>query len=265
MNDHNLDDLIIEDEHLHKSDKTKGILTILALLIVVLIIVIVLTKVILKEPKVDAIVIDESAQLRSHDLKKLQPKPKAKNDTDTTQDSKYNGDSLNEEIDTTLDTDTKSEEKPSELQKPVVVTKPKPAQTPKHVSKPKPIHTPKPVHASKPIHKPTVKKVTITDEFEQTRPVSKPKTVNRPKPVQKPKAAQSTSQKYYIQVGSYSQEPSGNYLKIIKNSGFNYTVISSGGRKKLLVGPYGSRSAVDSALPKVRDRINKGAFVYKVK
>jgi len=253
MNDHNLDDLIIEDEQLHKSDKTKGILTILALLIVVLIIVIVLTKVILKEPQVDAIVIDESAQLRSHDLKKLQPKPKAKNDTDTTQGSEYSGDSVNEEIDTTLDTDSKSEEKSSELQKPVVVTKPKPVQTPKPVSKPKPVQKPKTVHTPKPIHKPTVKKVTITDEFEQT------------KPVQKPKATQSSSQKYYIQVGSYSQEPSGNYLKIIKNSGFNYTVISSGGRKKLLVGPYSSRSAVDSALPKVRDRINKGAFVYKVK
>jgi DedD protein len=263
MNDHNLDDLIIEDEHLHKSNKTKGILTILALLIVVLIIAIVLTKVILKEPKVDAVVIDESSQMISPELK-LQPTPKAKKDTDTTQDSKYSGDSVDEEIDTTLDTDTKSEEKPSELQKPVVI-KPKPVQTPKPVSKSKPIHTPKPVHTPKPIHKPTVKKVTITDEFEQTKPVSKPKTVNRPKPVQKPKAAQSTSQKYYIQVGSYSQEPSGNYLKIIKNSGFNYTVISSGGRKKLLVGPYGSRSAVDSALPKVRDRINKGAFVYKVK
>jgi hypothetical protein len=32
-----------------------------------------------------------------------------------------------------------------------------------------------------------------------------------------------------------------------------------------LIGPYSSREAVDRVLPKVRDRITKGAFVYKVK
>ena len=259
MNDHNLDDLIIGDEHLQKGDKTKGILTILALLIVVLIIAIVLTKVILKEPKVDAIVIDESAQMISPELK-LQPTPKAKEDKEDIDDSiEQKSDTTN--TDSTIeDTVTIDEEKQEPLQKPIAVAKPKP--TPKPVVKPKPVEKPK--HIQKPT-KPVVQKVTITDEFEQTKPVSKPKPVSKTKPISNPKPTANTSHKYYIQVGSFSQQPSGRFLDIIKKSGFNYTIINASGRKKLLIGPYSSRSAVDSALPKVRDRINKGAFVYKVK
>jgi hypothetical protein len=49
MNDHNLDDLII-DTNTAKNSKARGFLTIIALLIVVLIVAIVLTKIILKDP-----------------------------------------------------------------------------------------------------------------------------------------------------------------------------------------------------------------------
>jgi len=241
MNNHNLDDLIIGDEHLRKNNKTKGVLTILALLIIVLIIAIVLTKVILKEPKIDAVVIDDSTQMISPDLK-LQSTSNSK-----VEDNKKSSDSTEDTIETITQKEDIQEQ---QLQKPVVVPESKPKRMQKQMHE---------------VNKPTVKKVIITDEFEQIKPVSKPRVAANPKPVQKPKITQNISQKYYIQVGSYSQEPSGNYLRIIKNSGFNYTVISSAGRKKLLVGPYNSRSAVDSALPTVRDRINKGAFVYKVK
>jgi len=225
MNDHNLDDLIVRQEHIQKGNKAGGILTIIALLVIVLIIVIVLTKVVLKEPKVDAVVTDNSTQMIDSKLK-LQLTPKAKEDRN---------DSIEQKSDTiNIDTITIDEDKQESLQKPIIATKVK--STPKTVSKPKP-----------------VQKVLITDEFEQIKSTPKPKPIV------------NTSYKYYIQVGSFSQEPNGIFLDIVKKSGFHYIVINANGRKKLLIGPYSSRSAVDSALAKVRDRINKGAFVYKVK
>jgi DedD protein len=70
---------------------------------------------------------------------------------------------------------------------------------------------------------------------------------------------------YFIQVGSFTQTPSARFLSVIKNSGFSYkiTPASSTGTKKLLIGPYASRAEVDTALVRVRDRINKSAFVVK--
>jgi len=66
-------------------------------------------------------------------------------------------------------------------------------------------------------------------------------------------------------VGSFTQTPSSHFLSIIKNSGFNYhiTPATSAGTKKLLIGPYETRADVDTALVRVRDRINKRAFVVK--
>lgn len=77
------------------------------------------------------------------------------------------------------------------------------------------------------------------------------------------KAAASNG--YFIQVGSFTQTPSSHFLSVIKNSGFNYqiTAPSSAGTKKLLIGPYATRTEVDTALVRVRDRINKSAFVVK--
>jgi len=70
---------------------------------------------------------------------------------------------------------------------------------------------------------------------------------------------------YFIQVGSFTQTPRARFLSVIKNSGFSYkiTPASSTGTKKLLIGPYASRAEVDTALVRVRDRINKSAFVVK--
>ena len=98
----------------------------------------------------------------------------------------------------------------------------------------------------------------------------KAKTKSKPKPrvKTKPKKPSTTTQntgRYYIQVGSFKKSPSKQFLSIIKKSGSNYRITSpsSAGTKKLLIGPYSSRGSVDSALPRVRDRINKGAFVVK--
>jgi len=59
MNDHNLDDLIIDNLE-PKNTKTKSFLTIIALLIIVLIVAIVLTKIILKDPNAERLALEES-------------------------------------------------------------------------------------------------------------------------------------------------------------------------------------------------------------
>jgi len=270
MNDHNLDDLIIEEEISQGSDKTKGILTIVALLIVVLIIAIAFTKVVLKEPKVDAVVKNDSAKFRSPDLKvqKHKIKKDKKSDIVDTQD---------------IDTKPKVVQR-TEIEKPVIKhTTPKVEEESEPIveAETKPIAVEKPdsedIVKQKP--KPVVEKVVITDEFEQVetkvdttpkvsiKPV-KPVTLNKPKPVvhSPVKTDNAKYSKYYIQVGSFSKEPNGKFLGVIKKSGFHYTILpTSRGVKKLLIGPYKSRAEVDKALPQVRDRINKSAFVYKAK
>jgi len=259
MHDHNLDDLII-DEQTSNNSKAKGILTILALVIVVLIVAIVLTKVILKDPKVDAVVIDDSAKMLSPDLKLQDDIKEDKTDTD----EEIVTDEQKDEFD--LDEEVIAKPKTEETTTEKVVVKPPVESIKKPIAKPvvkphKPIH-----HTDTTVHKkPRVKQVKITDEFEQikTKP-SKPKVVHSSHVT---KSKVNVSEKYYIQVGSFTQTPSQSFLGIIKRSGFNYTITkpTANGTKKLLIGPYPSRQAVDKALQKVRDRINKGAFVYKVK
>jgi len=83
------------------------------------------------------------------------------------------------------------------------------------------------------------------------------------KPVKAPKTVPTKT--YYIQVGSFVKTPSSRFLGIIKNSGFNYKITSraSNGTKKLLIGPYKNRASANAALARVKDRINKSAFVVK--
>ncbi|MDQ7047572.1 MAG: SPOR domain-containing protein [Sulfurovum sp.] len=118
----------------------------------------------------------------------------------------------------------------------------------------------------------------ITEEFTQkpkVEKVSKPKAkepVKKPvkepiKTTPKPKNVTKTFPHgtYFIQVGSFSQVPSSRFLSVIQKSGFQYGIsrANAQGIKKLLIGPYSSRASVDAALPRVRDRINKKAFVVK--
>ena len=98
--------------------------------------------------------------------------------------------------------------------------------------------------------------------------VKKPKPVVQEvkKPVVKTPAPKNVSgKKYYIQVGSFKNQPSSRFISVIKNNGFNYRILrsSTDGTKKLLIGPYENRASVNSALVQVKDRINKSAFVVK--
>ncbi len=258
MHDHNLDDLIIDNIE-PKNRKTKSFLTIIALLIVVLIVAIILTKILLTSPASNEIVIEEeTTEVIAPELK-LQD---ATSRTKTPQKAKKTENDLS--LSNIIEQKIKA-----------------PVAQP-----PKPIAAPEPVKKEEKIEEVLKETVTITKEYTQIpqkveKPVKvtevpKPKKVEAvkkveepkeelviPKPVLPPKPITATT--YYIQVGSFSQNPSSRFLSVIKKSGFHYKITkpSAKGIKKLLIGPYESRASVNTALVRVRDRINKSAFVVK--
>ena len=114
--------------------------------------------------------------------------------------------------------------------------------------------------------------VQITQEYTHIpeQPKKAAQEIIAPTPIKKPVITPEVpttipAQTYYIQVGSFTKDPSTRFLSAIKNSGFSYTIspAAANGSKKLLIGPYQDRESVDRALIEVRDRINKSAFVVK--
>jgi len=257
MNEHNLDDLII-DTISPKNSKTKSFLTIIALAIVMLIIAIILTKIVLKSPEAEVLNMDENTVYISPEL--------------------------------TLQTDEEEEV----VKAPLIPTTEKIKPEVK-VAQEETLHKEK----ADPTEVETVK---ITNEFAEAEvkrteeaekealriaQAKKEKLITEKialdkaaldKKMQKEAAAkraqeeaikavdnESITHPYFIQVGSFTKTPSQRFLDVIKNSGFNYqiTVPSSNGTKKLLIGPYATKPAVDSALIRVKDRINKSAYIIK--
>lgn len=247
MNDHNLDDLII-DNIAPKNRKTKSFLTIIALFIVVLIVAIILTRILLKTPDNNKLVIEEdTTELIAPELK-LQEKPQKVEKVEEPS------------LQSIIEEEVKAPE--VKVEEPVVIPEPK-----KVVKKD--IEIPKP----EPIEIPTIEeKIPAPVKVEKKeipvleKPVTKKPVVQKPtvKPVTKKPTVASTEQ-YYIQVGSFSKDPSARFLSVIKNSGFSYQITKADtrGTKKLHIGPYKTRADVNVALKKVKDRINKSAFVVK--
>ncbi len=258
MNDHNLDDLIIDNIE-PKNGKAKSILTIIALLIVVLIIAIILTKIILKDPATDELALEENfTEMVSPELtlqSAAKPEPvKKEPELSSIIENALKAPKVEETPKKTVETPKVPEELPvKETVTKAPEKKPEPAKA--EPAKAEPAKAPvKPAEEVKKEQKPVPPAVI---EKAKERPAARPVNVPKPTPV--------SAQTYYIQVGSFTQSPSSRFLSIIKNSGFNYkiTTATGNGTKKLLIGPYKDRKSVDAALVRVRDRINKGAFVVK--
>jgi len=251
MNDHNLDDLII-DTIAPKSNKTKSVLTIIALFIVILIVAIILTKTLLKSPENPELIFEENvSESIASELKLQEPSKEVK--------------VAKPEEDVSLSTII--EEKIS---------------APKEIAKPdekKVIEEETVEMTETPVAEPTKETVNVTEEVtsvpnvvapvEVTKPkpeVKKPVTKPIVKPVVKPSPKAVTSGKYYVQVSSFkSAHPSQRLLSVIKSSGFtsHVTAADRTGYKKLLIGPYKTRADVDKAKDVIRSRILKSAFVVE--
>ena len=253
MNDHNLDDLII-DTIAPKNNKTKSLLTIIALLIVVLIVAIILTKTLLKSPENSELSFEENlSEIIAPELKLQEPtkeikiaKPKEEPSLSAIIEEKV-----------TAPEEPKETEVIEEVKAPVVVEKEEiaPEKSKEIISEKvvsKPVIT-KPVVPVK-----TVPKIIQKPKQTVKKPIKKPVLTHK-----KPKATVSGT--YYVQVGSFKDDPSARFLSVIKSSGFKYHVSKPDrtGYKKLLIGPYKTRADVDKARDVIRDRIHKSAFVVQ--
>jgi len=249
MLEHDLEDLVIGDNEKRDNKKGKGILTILALLIAILIIVIMMAKMVMGENDKEKNLgkTEQQESLISPELQLDDEEKSPKSDDEKLNDitamideNKDKPSPKNEIKENTVEVndDETKEKKPPVVKKPKVVE-----EKPKEVEKPKPVveKRPKP----KPVEKP------------KPKPTPKPK----PKPEPKPQSHISNGS-YYIQVGSFANKPSSRFLSVITNSGFSYKLHHTG---KLLIGSYSSRANANRDLPRVKDLINKSAFVIKIK
>jgi D-alanyl-D-alanine carboxypeptidase/D-alanyl-D-alanine-endopeptidase (penicillin-binding protein 4) len=78
----------------------------------------------------------------------------------------------------------------------------------------------------------------------------------------KKSSSQNTSTVYYIQAGSFVQEPTKAYLSKVGSLGFPYRV-KHNGSYKVLIGPYSTESQARDVLKKVRSSLNEGAFLMQ--
>jgi len=253
MNDHNLDDLII-DTIQPNNGKAKSFLTIVALFIVVVIVGIVLAKSYNNNTKNPALTLDDNSSVAiAPELRLQEPEVKTTHqDTEESSLSKIIEEKVTEPVAPTEAIVPKEEVKPTVEDIPEVKTQPE--QEEKHIEIP-PVTETKETHTE--THA-TVEKKPVTPKTEIKKPIKKPVATHY-----KPSA--TSSLKYYVQVGSFKQHPSPRFLSVIKSSGFHYHVSKPDaiGNKKLLIGPYKTRADVDKALAVVRDRIHKSAFVVQ--
>lgn len=77
-----------------------------------------------------------------------------------------------------------------------------------------------------------------------------------------PKAAE-TGGTYYIQVGSFTKEPSKTLFDRLNASGLKYTTVPSGAATKVLVGPFQGEKAARDVLGNVKRNIESGAYIVK--
>jgi len=291
MNDHNLDGLIIDDIQSKPSSKAKSFLTIIALAIVVLIISIVFTKILLKVPKQNQLLFEENeTEMISSDLtlqSVTEPESETSEPLAFSEDHEglhdiSKGKMLQNVMEEIPAPAVKEAIKIIEVhQQPVaqelkVETKkePEPTGRPKvEVEKATDILDLNDLFALDLIQSTTKEKVRIATQqtvHQSTQKVAKEQKTRAEKVLtdsQAVHARQTQTGSYYILVGAFSKVPSQHFLERISRNGLTYTITdkSPRGLRKLLIGPYPDRQSAERALVKVKDRINKSAFVVDKK
>ncbi|MBN2824643.1 MAG: SPOR domain-containing protein [Campylobacterales bacterium] len=216
---------LIADDLKPPKNRLHTILTIIALFIIVLMSTIIATKIILDDSQKDENLLQDPDSIRDPDLIVDETKKKEANQTLKPETkSIYDIASYEEETIDGIDT----EEATSIMD----------------------------VEGSNSVTSDTNKSNTPTQE----KPTPQPKEVEKPKTHTVPT---SDNGRYYIQVGSFVENPGKRFLNIIEANGFRYIIKEQGGNKKLLIGAYESRSDAAKALNDVRDKINKNAFITK--
>jgi len=83
------------------------------------------------------------------------------------------------------------------------------------------------------------------------------------KPEVKTAPATNSGAIYYVQVGSFSKEPSKVLIDRLNASGMKYTAQKTGETTKILVGPFQGEKAVQDAMSNIRQNIEAKAFKIK--
>ena len=255
--DHNLDDLIIDDIEPAKS-KSKSILSIAALLMILLIIAIVATRLFLGGNDQNATASEESQEVS------IGPELKLDTSADSPDADKKELEKLSSLMEESLidkEADSKkdlslSASSQEEQIKPETTQIDETAET-----------TSQPVTneqiSEKPVKEENLTSQAATEESVHKTDIPTPETavaeMKEPLPKKKdslPKAVE-TSSAYYVQVGAFTKQPSKQFLSVITKNGFSYKLKKG----KLLIGPYNNKAAAKRDLPKIKDKINKGAFI----
>ncbi|MDD4854427.1 MAG: SPOR domain-containing protein [Sulfuricurvum sp.] len=92
----------------------------------------------------------------------------------------------------------------------------------------------------------------------QTPKAAEPKTEVKATPI-----ATNSGATYYVQVGSFSKEPSKALIDRLNASGMKYTAQKTGETTKILVGPFQGEKAVQDAMDNIRQNIEAKAFKIK--
>jgi cell division protein FtsN len=252
MNDHNLDDLIIDTPQ-KQGSRAKSFLTIIALFIIVLIVAIILTKIILKDPE------QSSAVLNETDTELISPELTLQSSSD---ENPAEEKVLSEMIESEQASDNghnKIDAPEEPIKKETVTIEEETKREPTPVVKPK---IPQKTAVSK-LETATAEKAEKKEivKIPVTKPAPQPIVKHKPKPA----PAKTPQEQFYIQVGSFSKMPNSDsrLISALKKQGYQYRIIKINGMHKIMVGPYKSRPDVDRAIVRVKDLINKSAFVVK--
>ncbi|HLD23521.1 MAG TPA: SPOR domain-containing protein [Sulfuricurvum sp.] len=170
---------------------------------------------------------------------------------------------------------------PVAVVQPSTQVQPAPVSTPKAVAKPVTVQT---APKAKPVvNTPTIKTVKPT-EVKKVAEAKKAVAVTA-KPVTEavqkaaetpaksavaettvPKAAAKAAEPmgtYYIQVGSFTKEPSKTLFDRLNASGLKYTTVPSGAATKVMVGPFQGEKAARDVLGTVKRNVEAGAYITK--
>jgi len=234
MNDHNLEDLIIDDKVDLKDKKPKNVFIIVALALIFIILIIVALKSINdKNPKVTP---KESETRLSGIVTHREKSNKEESNIAPIQDNEN-------EIE-------KSNENPSPEDDYLSYQEPTP--TPPAPKKEERVS--KPVKPATPIHKKETKVVKKTEK----PTVSPAKLFKKRENINK-------SGNYYVQIGSFRRMPSDKFFNKIKAKGYTPVVVNMGGYIKVRVGPYDSYDTAKKRLNEIKERLGILGFVVRKK
>ncbi len=126
--------------------------------------------------------------------------------------------------------------------------------------------TPKPVQ--KVVKAPAVQTAKAVEPKKAPPAASKPAEPKKtaaaaPKKAEPAPKATEAGGTYYIQVGSFSQEPSKALFDRLNATGLKYKTVSTGTSTKVLVGPFQGEQAARDVLGTVRKNIESGAYIVK--